>query len=486
MSVERRVALVVESSRKLGELPSWAAAWHENGRPVKRRVGRAWLAPTGSRDAKSDGKTYGKTGAWTQRRGRPRDGALDEVAARVRAAEVAKQAASEQRAAHQAADRTERTFRALARQWQKHMLRTGAHKPSTARDIASVLAEPGVAHRRGAGVTAGRVMQHLGDLRAEEVTVAHVERVFDAYDDAGASPRTVNKAREIVRAIYNYGADPDLGGWGLAANPASRTARRRVSGAAGVRSFEIEQVEAIARTAESGAWREPRPADWTRDELTVAEEAEENHQLADLIRLAAYTGLRQGELVVLRWRDADFAGRVLTVERALSGTVELSPKSGTLRVVPLADQALAALDRLSRRANFTAPDDYVFASLTGERPDPSALRRRYNRARDAAGAPPLPFHALRHTAASLFVRKLDPITVQVILGHASVKTTERYLHARRASSLADDVTAALTPDNGEDRDDERALLAALRALPAERRAELLDSPTGGSRTRARG
>jgi integrase len=329
MSVERRVALVVESSRKLGELPSWAAAWHENGRPVKRRVGRAWLAPTGSRDAKSDGKTYGKTGAWTQRRGRPRDGALDEVAARVRAAEVAKQAASEQRAAHQAADRTERTFRALARQWQKHMLRTGAHKPSTARDIASVLAEPGVAHRRGAGVTAGRVMQHLGDLRAEEVTVAHVERVFDAYDDAGASPRTVNKAREIVRAIYNYGADPDLGGWGLAANPASRTARRRVSGAAGVRSFEIEQVEAIARTAESGAWREPRPADWTRDELTVAEEAEENHQLADLIRLAAYTGLRQGELVVLRWRDADFAGRVLTVERALSGTVELS--RGTAR-----------------------------------------------------------------------------------------------------------------------------------------------------------
>jgi integrase len=242
-----------------------------------------------------------------------------------------------------------------------------------------------------------------------------------------------------------------------------------------VRYFEIEQVEAIARAGENGAWRDPRPTDWKRDDLTISELTEENRQLADLVRFAAYTGLRQGELVALRWRDVSFADRVLIVERALSGTEELSPKSGTLRAVPLADQAVAALDRQSRRANFTGPDDYVFATLTGDRPDPSALRRRYNRARDAAGAQALPFHALRHTAASLMVRKLDPVTVQAILGHASVKTTERYLHARRAADLADDVTAALTSVNGDDKDDGRALLSALLALPAERRAEVLST-----------
>ena len=487
MSADRRIALVVEPSRRPDELPAWAAAWHEDGRPVKRRVGAAWLAPSGSRDAKPGGRTYGRDQRWTQRRGRPREGTLDEAAARVRAAEIATRAISERRAALEATRRTEHTFRALARQWQRHMQRTGAHKPSTARDVACVLAEPAVAYRRGAGVTAGRVMEHLGDRRADLVTVADVERVFDAYDEADASSRTINKVREIIRAIYNYGADPDLGGWDLATNPAKRTARRRTSGPVGVRHFELEQVEAIARAAESGAWREARPPDWKRDAVTIAEEAEENERLADLIRVAAYTGLRQGELVALRLRDCNFAERVLTVERALSSTIELSPKSGNLRVVPLADQALTALDRQSRRANFTAPDDYVFASLTGERPDPSALRRRYNRARDVAAAPALPIHALRHTAASLLVRKLDPVTVQTILGHASVKTTERYLHARRASALADDVTAALTQNHAHTPTDERALLAALLALPHERRAELLATARarGDRRTRAR-
>ena len=56
--------------------------------------------------------------------------------------------------------------------------------------------------------------------------------------------------------------------------------------------------------------------------------------------------------------------------------------------------------------------------------------------------PPLRFHDLRHTAGSLLVRALDPVTVRDILGHASIHTTERYLHARRAAGLADAATAA--------------------------------------------
>jgi integrase len=168
-----------------------------------------------------------------------------------------------------------------------------------------------------------------------------------------------------------------------------------------------------------------------------------------------------GELVALRWRDVQRAERVLVVERALSGDVEGTTKGRRIRYVPLGDQALGALDGLSRRANFTNADDYVFAGVAGDRLDPSALRRRDVAVRDAASLPPLRFHDLRHAAGTLLTRVLDPVTVRDVLGHADLKTTERYLHAVRASRLADAAARAFTPAAPYDRG--AAARAALRA-----------------------
>ena len=85
------------------------------------------------------------------------------------------------------------------------------------------------------------------------------------------------------------------------------------------------------------------------------------------------------------------------------------------------------------------------------------------------------------TAASLLVRRLDPITVQAILGHTSIKTTERYMHPRRAAELADDVTPALNPVSATpDRDEihgDRDLRAAILDLPPNRRQRLLTAAT---------
>lgn len=126
--------------------------------------------------------------------------------------------------------------------------------------------------------------------------------------------------------------------------------------------------------------------------------AREDVQDAELVRVAAYAALRRGELGALRWRDVDFTGHKITVRRALSGDAELrSTKSRRFREVPLPDQAAGAFDRLSRRGEFIGPDDYVFANRFGRRLDPSALRRRFERAREAAGLEPLRFHDLRHT-----------------------------------------------------------------------------------------
>jgi integrase len=165
------------------------------------------------------------------------------------------------------------------------------------------------------------------------------------------------------------------------------------------------------------------------------------------VRVAAYAGLRQGELLALRWRDVDFTGHALTVSRAMSAGVESSTKSGKVRRVPLPDQAAAALDRLSRRANYTAPNELVFCNAFGRSLNGSALRRRFKRARDAAKLRPLRFHDLRHTYGSLLAASgVDLVTIQSAMGHAALATTSRYLHARPASEQAEVFTRAFSSD----------------------------------------
>jgi integrase len=66
--------------------------------------------------------------------------------------------------------------------------------------------------------------------------------------------------------------------------------------------------------------------------------------LADLVRLAALTGLRQGELRALKWGDLDFSGQRITVARTAG---QDTPKSGQARTIPMSDQAVVIFDRLN-------------------------------------------------------------------------------------------------------------------------------------------
>jgi integrase len=164
------------------------------------------------------------------------------------------------------------------------------------------------------------------------------------------------------------------------------------------------------------------------------------------VRVAAYAGLRLGELVALRWHDVDFVRQAITVGCTLSAGVESSTKSGKVRRVPLPDQAAVALDRMSRRGDFTAPDELVFCNVFGRTLDGSALRRRYRRAQGAVGLRSLRFHDLRHTCGSLLAGAgVDLVTIEAVMGHSALATTGRYLHARPAAEQAAAFTRAFAP-----------------------------------------
>jgi integrase len=380
-----------------------------------------------------------------RKRGRSPGGALTEAEAAARMLALVREHDAEQSLVERDAEERRRrgvTFRELAGDYLEWLEVVKGAKPSTLRDYHSQLAEPGQAYRRGSGTSRGLIiMAALGDRPAREVTTREVEDLLRSIARTSVGRRTVNKARQLICAIFNYGIRPST--YGHPSNPAKHADRRREPDVRPLAFYSPEQVEALARALADGAHRDPR-----RPALGPAEieaQAREDAQDAELIRVAAYAGLRRGELVVLRWRDIDFVGRKIVVRRALSADTELrSTKSRRAREVPLPAQAAGALDRLSRRGEFTGPDDYVFANRFGRRLDPSALRRRFERARDAAGLEPLRLHDLRHTYGSLLVAGgIDLSSVKAAMGHSHLSTTERYLHARPAGQLAERFTRAL-------------------------------------------
>jgi integrase len=237
---------------------------------------------------------------------------------------------------------------------------------------------------------------------------------------------------------------------------ACSTSRRRCS-----TSTSPEEVETLARAAELGAHRTARPDRISEQEL--AARRREDIQDADLYRIAAYTGLRLGELLALRWEDVNLELRRLVVHRALSGGIEGPTKGWQARFVPLSDGAADGFARLRARGEFTSATDYVFCNRLGRPLDGAVLRRRFKRAAAATGLRILRFHALRHGAGSLVARQADARWVQGFLGHSKITTTERYLHAKARPEDVDRLNRAFAIPRGAGRSTEPSTTPARQA-----------------------
>ncbi|MGH2865115.1 MAG: tyrosine-type recombinase/integrase [Solirubrobacteraceae bacterium] len=404
--------------RAYGGAPFYEARWRYRGQQVKRRIGFAWL----ERDA--------TTGAWTARRGRVPEGYYDERRAHVDAAQLVREHAAEVDASGERdGEPSPRvTFAELANAYlawlgkgAKNPRKLTRAKPATLRDHGYVLSPD------------GRVLSMLGDRIAAEITTGEIEDVLEAIAASGVAPRTVNKHRAVISAVYGYGVkSPKLP---ITTNPARLAEKRREPGRGVLLYYSAAEIEGLARALAAGLHRDSKrlvASDEVRRQRRVDDE-----QDAELVRVAGYTGLRLGELLVLRWHDIDFAGHVLSVARALSAGVETSTKSGKVRRVPLTDQAAGALDRLSKRQHYVGPDDLVFVNALGRYIDPWSLRARFKRARDAAGLRALRLHDLRHSYGSLLAAAGVPlIEIKSVMGHSAITTTEIYLHAKPATDQA--------------------------------------------------
>lgn len=145
--------------------------------------------------------------------------------------------------------------------------------------------------------------------------------------------------------------------------------------------------------------------------------------------LAAFAGLRGGEVRALRWSDVDLRNDRLTVRRSISYGVESTPKSGQARDVPIAPPLRVLLEAIAKRRRKSGPWDPVCLTELGQPWGQTGLNQSFSRATKRAGlAQGWSFHDLRRFCGTQLGRMGVRLTViRDILGHAEATTTERYL-----------------------------------------------------------
>lgn len=174
-----------------------------------------------------------------------------------------------------------------------------------------------------------------------------------------------------------------------------------------------------------------------------------NPLLKYFVPLALLTGARKRELLDARWQDFDFQAKTWRISMT---------KSGRPLLLPLSNEACQLLLDLRNQLPtlLQKPDlagvQWVFPNPKTNQPYVSIFNA-WNTARVKAGLDGLRIHDLRHSFASALVNQGIPIyDVQKLLGHQSVKTTERYSHLspdrlRQSASVASHFYRQLIPQS---------------------------------------
>lgn len=252
------------------------------------------------------------------------------------------------------------------------------------------------------------ILPAFGDLPLEAVDSRMIERWQAEQFEAGRlSRRTINKSLTVLGGIFERARRV----WKLEANPVREVARKPERYAGDLDFLSPEEVQRLVEAAES-------------------------EQDGTLFLVAAFTGLRRGELIALTWRDVLFDQDAIRVRASYTYGHLSTPKSGKARTVPMVPQVAQALARLSLRGLFVGEEDLVFPRAGGRFLDGSALTRRFKATLGRAGLRELRFHDLRHSFGSMAINHLSILEVKEAMGHADIRTTMRYLHAKSRADEA--------------------------------------------------
>jgi integrase len=298
--------------------------------------------------------------------------------------------------------------------------------------------KPLLGHRLVRDVTNGDIERFLRDV-ANGKTATDVKTKKQGRAIVTGGKGTATRTVRLLGGIFSYAIEQ-----GMRADNPTHGVRKYADGqgARFLNSDELQRLGTALKEAETiglpwnasddqpGAKHLPKRAEDRRSLVSP-------HATA-AIRLLILTGCRLGEILSLQWRNVDSERGLLLLPDSKTGA----------KTVVLSAPALVVLANVPRIADC----DYVVA---GERPGQprSDLKRPWAMIRRAAGLDDVRLHDLRHTYASHGAAAGMGLTVVGrLLGHADVKTTNRYSHfdtdpLRRAANAIGSVLAAAMEDD---------------------------------------
>jgi integrase len=320
------------------------------------------------------------------------------------------------------------------------------------RRLMSEITAPGsVGDRRSIDEVAGAYVAHLERLGRKPSTVIAVRSALNTHitpffrgrsiesishhdvadlvtllEDRDLSPKSVHNYIGTLGALFTFAMHPRRR-W-ASANPCHGVELPAVPEFTEIRYLDLDEVDSLVNAAVPGPYEAIDRA---------------------LYRTAAMTGLRQGELIALRWRDVDWtASRVRVRQNYVRGQFGTPKSRRSSRSVPLADEVAGELDRLFQTSARQGDDDLVFADPhTGGPMERAGILRRFRRALKTAQLDAgHRFHDLRHTFGTRMAAAGVPMrTLQEWMGHRDIATTQRYSDYAPSPHEAELVARAFAP-----------------------------------------
>ncbi|USK98226.1 tyrosine-type recombinase/integrase [Bacillus tropicus] len=262
------------------------------------------------------------------------------------------------------------------------------------------------------GYLNSRIIPSLGNIKLAKLTSLHMQNYVNSLRDDGLKRGTIEKIIKIIRNSLEHAIDLEL----ITKNVAVKT--------------KLPKADKEELTV------------WNEQEVQLFLKTAQDSRYSIVFHMALVTGMRQGELLGLRWKDVDLEKGHLTISQTLSHDGKTFLVGGktksSLRKILLPASTVAKLKRhravvlkekLSQGEEYQ-DNDLVKCTPSGTPINPANVRRSLNALIKKAVVPKIRFHDLRHTHATLLLAK--GVNVKVIserLGHSNIKITlDTYSH----------------------------------------------------------